>query len=102
MVFLLLTVAAASHAQTTITGLVVDSLGQGVARVGVTYKLAEGPAILGYTMTATDGAFTLLIATEKDSIVLPVRSEEKKSELQSLMRISYDVYCVKKKKKKLK
>src|SRR3546814_10647256 len=29
----------------------------------------------------------------------PERSEEHTSELQSLMRISYDVYCLKKKKK---
>src|SRR3546814_7180858 len=31
---------------------------------------------------------------------LPVRSEEHTSELQSLMRISYAVFCLKKKKKK--
>src|SRR3546814_5759651 len=31
-----------------------------------------------------------------------VRSEEHKSELQSLMRISYDVFCLKKKQKKNK
>src|SRR3546814_4481256 len=36
------------------------------------------------------GAFTAL---------LPVRSEEHTSELQSLMRISYAVFCLKKKKK---
>src|SRR3546814_7161706 len=32
--------------------------------------------------------------------VLPTRSEEHTSELQSLMRISYAVFCLKKKKKK--
>src|SRR3546814_7871021 len=32
---------------------------------------------------------------------LPVRSEEHTSELQSLMRISYAVFCLKKKKQKL-
>src|SRR3546814_2053287 len=32
----------------------------------------------------------------------PVRSEEHTSELQSLMRISYAVFCLKKKKKKMK
>src|SRR3546814_5997548 len=32
----------------------------------------------------------------------PVRSEEHTSELQSLMRISYAVFCLKKKKKKIK
>src|SRR3546814_2279680 len=35
-----------------------------------------------------------------DEAVLTVRSEEHKSELQSLMRLSYAVYCWKKKKQK--
>src|SRR3546814_1915776 len=34
------------------------------------------------------------------SVPLPDRSEEHTSELQSLMRISYAVFCLKKKKKK--
>src|SRR3546814_4349767 len=34
-------------------------------------------------------------------IVLSLRSEEHTSELQSLMRISYAVFCLKKKKKKI-
>src|SRR3546814_1479937 len=33
-------------------------------------------------------------------VQLPIRSEEHTSELQSLMRISYAVFCLKKKKKK--
>src|SRR3546814_2887249 len=36
------------------------------------------------------------------SVVLEVRSEEHTSELQSLMRISYAVFCLKKKKKTIK
>src|SRR3546814_4759864 len=43
---------------------------------------------------------------EKITVVLPVkefsRSEEHTSELQSLMRISYAVFCLKKKKQKCK
>src|SRR3546814_8518215 len=35
-----------------------------------------------------------------DTDALALRSEEHTSELQSLMRISYDVFCLKKKKKK--
>src|SRR3546814_8618449 len=35
-----------------------------------------------------------------DTIVMENRSEEHTSELQSLMRISYAVFCLKKKKKK--
>src|SRR3546814_3572872 len=34
-------------------------------------------------------------------IVAPSRSEEHTSELQSLMRISYDVFCLKKKNKQI-
>src|SRR3546814_10931423 len=36
-------------------------------------------------------------ATGFDSVMPPVRSEEHTSELQSLMRISYAVFCLKKK-----
>src|SRR3546814_4646937 len=47
----------------------------------------------------------ILIEVETDKVVLEVpapsaRSEEHTSELQSLMRISYAVFCLKKKKKK--
>src|SRR3546814_9554928 len=35
-------------------------------------------------------------ATREDGSLLPVRSEEHTSELQSLMRISYAVFCLKK------
>src|SRR3546814_8814890 len=37
--------------------------------------------------------------TSKEENPMPVRSEEHTSELQSLMRISYAVFCLKKKKK---
>src|SRR3546814_3589512 len=36
----------------------------------------------------------------QDSYLIPFRSEEHTSELQSLMRISYAVFCLKKKNKK--
>src|SRR3546814_2780838 len=39
-------------------------------------------------------------AVELHACVLAIRSEEHTSELQSLMRISYAVFCLKKKKKK--
>src|SRR3546814_8464561 len=38
------------------------------------------------------------IASGKQQVGLPARSEEHTSELQSLMRISYAVFCLKKKK----
>src|SRR3546814_10636851 len=42
------------------------------------------------------------IFREADNVVSPFRSEEHTSELQSLMRISYAVFCLKKNKKKQK
>src|SRR3546814_1143069 len=37
--------------------------------------------------------------SEERSVIMGMRSEEHTSELQSLMRISYSVFCLKKKKK---
>src|SRR3546814_5406458 len=45
-------------------------------------------------------ATTSCSATSDESASRRVRSEEHTSELQSLMRISYAVFCLKKKKKK--
>src|SRR3546814_7908794 len=65
-----------------------------------------------YGMTETTGAGTVLSPEEHDRSgkagscgrawpgLKIVRSEEHTSELQSLMRISYAVFCLKKKKKK--
>src|SRR3546814_6770879 len=46
-----------------------------------------------------DGKFPLVPGDSEEYIPLP-RSEEHTSELQSLMRISYAVFCLKKKRKK--
>src|SRR3546814_6824830 len=56
-------------------------------------KAASDPAVLA-ALEAADGIF---IAGGDQSNY--VRSEEHTSELQSLMRISYAVFCLKKKKK---
>src|SRR3546814_1794132 len=42
----------------------------------------------------------LLVLTRQLGMVMLMRSEEHTSELQSLMRISYAVFCLKKKKKR--
>src|SRR3546814_7594685 len=47
-------------------------------------------------------AWSAIIGQDSGTMVLAVRSEEHTSELQSLMRISYAVFCLKKKKKKQK
>src|SRR3546814_2336037 len=53
------------------------------------------------TIAAEDTALERLTQTIADQIIsrLALRSEEHTSELQSLMRISYAVFCLKKKKK---
>src|SRR3546814_3960054 len=58
---------------------------------GVGSKVAVQSGIQG----AGSGAYTI---TTLNSPVLNARSEEHTSELQSLMRISYAVFCLKKKK----
>src|SRR3546814_1677874 len=60
-------------------------------------RLEDGPA----TIAAEHAQYNM--DTEKVSVPGTVlRSEEHTSELQSLMRISYAVFCLKKKKKKSK
>src|SRR3546814_20386010 len=62
------------------------------ARLRVHASIAE--AVLDRVRQATAEAFTI-----GDPLDMAVRSEEHTSELQSLMRISYAVFCLKKKKK---
>src|SRR3546814_8962246 len=63
------------------------------------YRKMAGGTSLGLVMTASAVAF----APSSWQLVLPfalLRSEEHTSELQSLMRISYAVFCLKKKNSK--
>src|SRR3546814_6100506 len=53
----------------------------------------------GYSASAPAFAAAFLATDWKLCVVLLTRSEEHTSELQSLMRISYAVFCLKKKKK---
>src|SRR3546814_6389849 len=52
------------------------------------------------TAAAADVGKRLAAAAKKAGVTQVVRSEEHTSELQSLMRISYAVFCLKKKKKR--
>src|SRR3546814_2276159 len=52
------------------------------------------------TMNSAVSALTSKGAIATGKLMRSVRSEEHTSELQSLMRISYAVFCLKKKKKK--
>src|SRR3546814_5857787 len=51
-----------------------------------------------YTSTKRDASRREFRFVPADELPIPVRSEEHTSELQSLMRISYAVFCLKKKK----
>src|SRR3546814_7041658 len=72
---------------------------------------AAGQGVIGYTgqfytlfylekIAKVDGATANIQLVIALIISTPTRSEEHTSELQSLMRISYAVFCLKKKKKK--
>src|SRR3546814_8846575 len=82
------------------------SLGQTVIKSNArkVRRLADGKVIAGFA-GATADAFTLFERLEAKLEQYPAqltRSEEHTSELQSLMRISYAVFCLKKKNKKKK
>src|SRR3546814_4085591 len=59
-------------------------------------------ALLAVNIGLFDGQAGLGWLHAKLVLVFILRSEEHTSELQSLMRISYAVFCLKKKKKKIK
>src|SRR3546814_4431100 len=65
----------------------------GVAKV----LLADGPA-LAEGLAENVAEQVLAVVGGYSHILFPARSEEHTSELQSLMRISYAVFCLKKKK----
>src|SRR3546814_5920716 len=75
---------------------------QSIGGGGGTGGLTQG---VGGTRIGTSLNFTLSIGGSGgdggDGGAVDMRSEEHTSELQSLMRISYAVFCLKKKKKKL-
>src|SRR3546814_6196772 len=67
-------------------------------RTGVGHRLAAGEAVGRVHRDGADGVFAEMLGDLEDEAVA-VRSEEHTSELQSLMRISYAVFCLKKNKK---
>src|SRR3546814_4007622 len=77
-------------------------VGPAYLRVTRTCALVSCPVFFGAAAIAPD--FVTFIFgpkwTEGSYIMIALRSEEHTSELQSLMRISYAVFCLKKKKKK--
>src|SRR3546814_7455622 len=75
-------------------GGLIDRLSQGISSIADRFDvivLDPPPAL---------GAISLSVLRAANALVVPVpptRSEEHTSELQSLMRISYAVFCLKKK-----
>src|SRR3546814_8676099 len=77
---------------------------------GVSWQLPDGSFLFSELNEQFDGRHTGLVGRNgvgKSALArilagaaTPTRSEEHTSELQSLMRISYAVFCLKKKKKK--
>src|SRR3546814_1379886 len=84
---------------------VISSAGQHVAVCdnGTLISMKRGahgkPAHLVHTAYTPPGAKALAVVTAESFVDPSPRSEEHTSELQSLMRISYAVFCLKKKKK---
>src|SRR3546814_5123674 len=98
----------------------MDRIGLESARSGVAHTLDEALAVLertglpsiirpSFTLGGTGGGIAYnreefehivrggLIASPTNEVLIEERSEEHTSELQSLMRISYAVFCLKKK-----
>src|SRR3546814_3560273 len=59
--------------------------------------MVNGLSVLGWGVGGIEAEAAML--GQPVSMVIPERSEEHTSELQSLMRISYAVFCLKKKKR---
>src|SRR3546814_17153320 len=68
-------------------------------RSGLVLQLRQALGGIEADLDRLSAALAQLAEAHRDT---PVRSEEHTSELQSLMRISYAVFCLKKKKKKNK
>src|SRR3546814_1093137 len=92
--------AAAAPPKRAIAGLVGILIAAMMAglnnRVGA-LALADVRGALGFGLD--DASWLTTVYSAGEVIAMPFRSEEHTSELQSLMRISYAVFCLKKKKK---
>src|SRR3546814_3172565 len=69
---------------------------RGVTIILTTHYIEEAEEMADRVGVITGGR--LILVEEKHALIKKLRSEEHTSELQSLMRISYAVFCLKKKK----
>src|SRR3546814_7967129 len=78
-------------------GAPAPNMSADLLRLGIGYKFQAQR--LGGVKRSTKSLLRQIAATpNEDRTTKPMRSEEHTSELQSLMRISYAVFCLKKKK----
>src|SRR3546814_3821982 len=78
-----------------------ELLGEGVTEIAKVYQRMQDVHVTDRSLIwNTDLVETLELDNLIAQAVATMRSEEHTSELQSLMRISYAVFCLKKKKKK--
>src|SRR3546814_7554139 len=77
-----------------------DADAVGVDRGGAAAGLPPGAVVLGRDRARDADRVAVAGDPDLSAAVRPGRSEEHTSELQSLMRISYDVFCLKKKSSK--
>src|SRR3546814_4506398 len=75
-----------------------ELLGYGVTSDGVDMVAPSGEGAVRCMRMAMDGVDAPIDYLNTHGTSTPLRSEEHTSELQSLMRISYAVFCLKKKK----
>src|SRR3546814_1129872 len=89
----------ASHVQLTLTAFLIG-LGAGQLILGpLSDRWGRRPVlVVAVAVFAAAGTAMVFSPSIEVLIALRVRSEEHTSELQSLMRISYAVFCLKKKK----
>src|SRR3546814_4999385 len=85
-------------------GLLPQALGLGaghgiVIRVIILVVHVGDTADLGHGRPRTWAAGSMIVMASREPLATASRSEEHTSELQSLMRISYAVFCLKKKTK---
>src|SRR3546814_10858070 len=78
--------------------IVVTNFAIGMATPPFGYSLFVGSAISGVSIETIARALWPMLCVQIFVLLLVTRSEEHTSELQSLMRISYAVFCLKKKK----
>src|SRR3546814_4307649 len=78
---------------------VASFLQQRNVRVGMRQRLAGAGAFEENFRAVLEAAAVVTLLVESPLELLVLRSEEHTSELQSLMRISYAVFCLKKKNK---